>query len=614
MPQQTQSRYEAICTASPDTILLVDTDGQITYANARVEDQFGYDPEELIGEPIELLVPEADRDGHVAQRDAYIDDPETRPMGANLDLAARCKDGSTIPVDISLSPIESNVELEVMAAVRDISDQAALRKKYRTILQAVPDAVVVAETTTGEIVEVNEHMSNLTGYEPDELLGKRQMTLHPSGEEPRYRDLFEQHIESDKAILSQLPDGSDIYIETKDGDRVPVEINAHVFELDGDRLIAGVFRDITTRKEYERQLGTLHETTRQLMQAENRDEIAQLVADAANTILSYESTVVRLVEDGSRLRPVAVTEQARTEMGLRPDYPLEDENPVSQAYQTGQPVYYDDIQDIQDGYDRGEAQSAMYLPIGKYGVVSIVDSATDAFDQSDIELASILVVNAETALDRLADERELERENERLDEFVSVVSHDLRNPLTVAQAWLDAANPEDEDEELQRVSDALDRMNEIIGDTLTLARQGQSVAEMETLDITHLAGECWKMVETGDAQLQIDDEFSIRGDRDRLQHVFENLFRNAVEHGGNDVTLTVGTLDRKGFYVEDNGPGIPPDERETIFEPGHTTATSGTGFGLTIVKQIAEAHGWHVQVTEGITGGARFDFTGVEFY
>lgn len=613
MPQQTKTRYEAICAASPDAILLVDADGRITYANARVEDLFDYDPDELVGEPIELLVPEADRDGHVAQRDAYIDDPETRPMGADLDLAARCKDGSTIPVDISLSPIESEGQLEVMAAVRDITDREAIRRKYRTILQAVPDAVVVAKTTTGEIVEVNEHVSELFGYEPDELLGKRQTALHPAGEAARYRDLFEQHIGSDKAIFSQLPDGSDIYIETKDGDRVPVEINAHIFELDGDRLIAGVFRDITTRKEYERQLGTLHETTRQLMQAENRDEIAQLVADAANSILGYESTVVRLVEDGSRLRPVAVTEQARTEMGPRPDYPLENENPASQAYQTGEPMDYDDIQNIQDGYDRGEAQSAMYLPMGKHGVVSVVDSATDAFDQSDIELASILVVNAETALDRLADERELERQNERLDEFVSVVSHDLRNPLTVAQGWLDAAYGDEEDEELQRVSDALDRMNEIIDDTLTLARQGQSVAEMETLDITHLAGECWKMVETGDAQLQIDEEFRVRGDRDRLQHVFENLFRNAVEHGGNDVTVTIGTLDRKGFYVEDNGPGIPPDKREAIFEPGHTTATGGTGFGLTIVKQIAEAHGWDIRVTEGTTGGARFEFTGVEF-
>jgi PAS domain S-box-containing protein len=612
MTQQTQTRYEAICAASPDAILLVDPDGRITYGNARVEDLFGYDPDELVGELIEVLVPEANRARHVAQRDAYIDDPETRPMGANLDLAARCKDGSMIPIDISLSPIQSEDRLEVMVAVRDVSAQEDLRTKYETILQAVPDAVVVAETTTGKIVEVNEHVSDLFGHEPDELLGKRQTTLHPSGEEDSYRDLFEQHVTAEKAIFTQLPDGSDIYIETKDDDWVPVEINAHVFELGDDRLIASVFRDITTRKEYERQLGTLHETTRQLMQAKGREEIAQLVADAANTILGYESTVVRLVEDRARLRPVAVTEQARTEMGPRPDYPLEDENPVSHAYEIGEPVYYDDVQGIKDGHDRGETQSAMYLPMGKHGVVSIVDSASDAFNQSDIELASILVVNAETALDRLADERELERQNERLDEFVSVVSHDLRNPLSVAQGWLAAAPGTEENEELQQVSAALDRMNEIIDDTLTLARKGQIVAEMEPVNVTHLVGECWGMVSTESANLKIDQEFRLRGDRERLQHVFENLFRNAIEHGRDDVTVTVGSFDGEGFYVEDNGPGIPPEKREAIFEPGHTTTTCGTGFGLTIVKQIAHAHGWNVRITDGTTGGARFEFTGIE--
>ena len=612
MSQQTHLRYEAICAASPDVILLVDSEGRITYANARVEDLFGYDPAELVGEPIEILVPEADRDRHVAYRNEYIDDPETRPMGVNLDLGARCKDGSTIPVDISLSPIESEDRLEVMAAVRDVSDQEALRTKYQTILQAVPDAVVVAETTTGEIVEVNEHVSDVFGYEPDELLGKRQTALHPASEEDKYRTLFEQHVTSETDIFSQFPDGSDIHIETKNGDRVPVEINAHVFELGDERLIAGVFRDVTTRKEYERQLGTLHETTRQLLQAGDREAIAQIVADAATTILGYEGTVVRLVEDEVQLRAVAVSEQTRTEMGPRPDYSLENENPVSQAYETGEPVYYDDIQDIEDGYDRGDIQSAMYLPMGEHGVVSVVDSASDAFDQSDIELASILVVNAETALDRLADERELERQNERLDEFVSVVSHDLRNPLSVAQGWLDAAHGTDENDELQRVCTALDRMNEIIDDTLTLARKGRTVARMEPIDVAHLAAECWEMVSTEDATLEIDREFHLRGDRDRLQHVFENLFRNAIEHGGDDLTVTVGVLDEKGFYVEDDGPGVPAEEREAIFEAGHTTATSGTGFGLTIVKQIAKAHGWYVQATDGTTGGARFEFTGVE--
>ncbi|PSQ16582.1 hypothetical protein BRD00_10515 [Halobacteriales archaeon QS_8_69_26] len=108
----------------------------------------------------------------------------------------------------------------------------------------------------------------------------------------------------------------------------------------------------------------------------------------------------------------------------------------------------------------------------------------------------------------------------------------------------------------------------------------------------------------------------VRGPRDdadpgRLEHVFENLFRNAVEHGGDDVTVTVGALDG-GFYVADDGPGIPEDRREEVFDVGTSTAADGTGFGPTIVRHIVETHGWRVRVAESEDGGARFEVTGVE--
>ncbi|MFC7043878.1 sensor histidine kinase [Halonotius sp. GCM10025705] len=104
----------------------------------------------------------------------------------------------------------------------------------------------------------------------------------------------------------------------------------------------------------------------------------------------------------------------------------------------------------------------------------------------------------------------------------------------------------------------------------------------------------------------------ITGDPGRLQHIFENLFRNAIEHGGTDVTIRVGQIDTHGIYVEDTGSGIPEDAREAVFDAGHTSTSGGTGFGLTIVKRIAEAHGWEVKIVEGIDGGARFEFTGVD--
>jgi signal transduction histidine kinase len=155
-------------------------------------------------------------------------------------------------------------------------------------------------------------------------------------------------------------------------------------------------------------------------------------------------------------------------------------------------------------------------------------------------------------------------------------------------------------------------MDELIDDLLTLAREGDRIDDLKPVDIAALADGCWKNVETAEATLATTADRTIRADRSRLQQLLENLLRNAVDHGGPDVSVTVGDLDG-GFYVEDDGRGIPPAERERVFDPGYSTSNERTGFGLRIVKQIADAHGWDVAVTHGVDGGARFSVTGVEF-
>jgi len=130
--------------------------------------------------------------------------------------------------------------------------------------------------------------------------------------------------------------------------------------------------------------------------------------------------------------------------------------------------------------------------------------------------------------------------------------------------------------------------------------------------LTDFVGKCWATVDTDDATIEIIDEMTFQGDPDRLRHVFENLFGNAVEHGGSDVTVRVGYDDERRIYVEDDGPGIPVEKREEVFEPEHSSAHGGTGFGLAIVKRIVEAHGWKLSVTDGTDGGARFEFEIVE--
>jgi PAS domain S-box-containing protein len=211
--------------------------------------------------------------------------------------------------------------------------------------------------------------------------------------------------------------------------------------------------------------------------------------------------------------------------------------------------------------------------------------------------------------DRKRRERELTRERDRLDEFASLLSHDLRNPLGVAAGKLDLARADCDSAHLDDVETALDRMTTLVENVLALARQGAAVDEVKPIDFASTARSCWVTVETADANLRTGDSAEIFADDRRLRRLLENLFRNSVEHGGASVTVTVEALD-DGFYVADDGPGIPPGDRDVVFDPGYST-DSGTGFGLSIVRDIVDAHGWEVAVTESEDGGARFEITDV---
>ncbi|MEF8783700.1 MAG: PAS domain S-box protein [Haloarculaceae archaeon] len=207
--------------------------------------------------------------------------------------------------------------------------------------------------------------------------------------------------------------------------------------------------------------------------------------------------------------------------------------------------------------------------------------------------------------------QELEQQNERLDEFASIVSHDLRSPLHIAGSRLTLARDECDSDHLDGVENALGRMEGLIEDLLTLARSERPVVDREAVALASLFESCWGIVETADATLAVETDATIRADRSRLRQLAENLVRNSVEHGGADVTVTVGDLDG-GFFVADDGPGIPAEEREQVFESGYSTVDGGTGIGLDIVSQVADAHGWTVEVIESEGGGARFEITGVD--
>jgi len=242
------------------------------------------------------------------------------------------------------------------------------------------------------------------------------------------------------------------------------------------------------------------------------------------------------------------------------------------------------------------------------------------------------------AMERHRQERRLKRQNERLERFASIVSHDLRNPLNVAQGRLthEMGQREGTDvstEHVEEAVDALDRMEELVDDLLALARDGRSVDELETVALEPSIRSAWDNVPAPESDLSVNVSGTADADPERLAQLFENLFRNAVEHGstsnrtgpGNSVddgstdsrsetsgvTITVGRVG-DGLYVADDGPGIPADDHDDVFEAGYSTNEGGTGFGLDIVREIAEAHGWAIDVTESADGGARFEITDME--
>ncbi|TYT63828.1 histidine kinase N-terminal 7TM domain-containing protein [Natrialba swarupiae] len=235
-----------------------------------------------------------------------------------------------------------------------------------------------------------------------------------------------------------------------------------------------------------------------------------------------------------------------------------------------------------------------------------------AVDLLDNGIIDGVVINSRDVTDRIARERELERTNQRLDEFAGVISHDLQTPLGIAQTYAQFAERSSSEDDFQTLHDAHERMETMITNLLTMARTGTTLEEPSPVSIQSVAEEAWSGIWAREATLECDleDGWTVPGDHDQLLHVFENLFRNAVEHNDSPITVRVAHIDddpNQGFLVEDDGRGISPENREIVFDRGHSTTEGGAGFGLAIVRDVVKAHGWQIAVRDRPDGGARFE-------
>ncbi|MDS0261061.1 PAS domain S-box protein [Haloarcula sp. S1CR25-12] len=447
------------------------------------------------------------------------------------------------------------------------------RERQRKASETTQEGISILDED-GDFIYVNQAYAELYGYDPEELLGEHWELIYPDDEVEFGRTEILPTV-AQEGVWSGETNG-----RRADGTTFPED--HRVVQTDSGELICSV-RDLSAEQalRIERtRFGTLVETLSDPVYVLDETGRFEYVNDALVEMVGYDRGTI-LGETPALIKSDQAIERAETHLGrlLSSDGPDTVQFTIEIQPEDGPPIPCEDH-------------------------MGILPYRGDCFEGSVGILRDIT--------EREERERELKQRNQRLDEFASVVSHDLRNPLNVAVGGIDLARSEWDSEHLERAERALDRMEALIEDLLTLARGDETVTELEPVDLAEITEQCWANVETMDATLVADSDCRIYADANRLKQMGENLVHNAIEHGGDDVTVTVGEFDG-GFYIEDDGPGIPEDEHDDVFAVGYSTSDGGTGFGLSIVERIVEAHNWELCITDGSDGGARFEVTGVEF-
>jgi PAS domain S-box-containing protein len=457
-------------------------------------------------------------------------------------------------------------------------------RKLQVILDTAPTYILMKDTDS-RFLFANNAARDMLGLDTDEsVVGLTDYDLFPD------KIADQTHADDQQAIETKETVEIEEVIPVDGTDRTHLTRKTPILDDDGEPYaLCVVATDITEQKRRERELARLTDEYEAVF--ENTNDAIALVDVAGAT------------EDPT-FRYVRTNQAYERRIGLDAES-LAGQTPVEAVGQdTGSQIAAHYERCVTDGSTLTFEETDALHTTGVWET-----QITPIF--ADEEITRLVVISRDIS-DRIEYREELERQNDRLEEFASIVSHDLRNPISVLEGSLALARDTGDDEQFDRCYRAIDRMKELIEDLLTLAREGDTVSETEPLDLASTVQSCWHAVETSDATLEITTESTIYADESRTRQLLENLINNAVTHGGPAVTVEVGDIGDSGFYVADDGSGIPPEKRETVFESGYTTSEGGTGFGLAIVKEIAAAHDWSVSVTESDDGGARFEFTGVK--
>ena len=541
-----------------------------------------------------------------------------------------------------------------MASNDDCQDPPEIPSElpFELLLAEAPFGVLVIDSTS-TIRYTNEALTDTLGYEPAALVGESLTRLIPSRLQSSHLEAFEAYLESGQRHLDW--DHVELPAVHREGHEVPVVIAFRETPTENEHLFTGIVVDVSEQSRLERELEA------------NVDVLHELYVIASDSTLSFEQRRQSVLELGCRYLDLPygfvteITSAEQTIVDAVGDHELLQSGetcPIEESY-CRRTIEGDGFLAVANAVEEGWEEDRAYerFGLGSYiGGKLVVDGGlfgTLCFASHDprgrpfsdsertfVELASRWLGYE---IQQRRQRRQLERQNDRLDRFASRASHDLRNPLSAAKGRLELARERHEgDEDIEAALEAIADADARIDETLEFARLGGTVTDPQPVALAETARVAWERVGEAVATMTVEDDIEIRGDRDRIERLLENLFRNSVEHGstsnrpqaddsvehgstgsptesddavehaGTGVTVRLGGLsDGAGFYVADDGSGIPEDDRETVLESGYTTSEDGSGFGLAIVTEIAAAHGWDVRVIESAAGGVRFEIADV---
>ncbi|WP_134671691.1 PAS domain S-box protein [Halorussus marinus] len=611
-------RYETIVETVDDGIYALDDDLELTMVNSALAELIGDDREDLLGTSARTITDDV-WDG-VAQLEAEMRTGDR--SSASVECTLEAADGDRIPVEATWVLRSTDDADERVGTVRDVSDRKARERELQNRVQqqralAEFSQHALEDRSLDELFdEAVERVADVLDHDYCKVL-----ELLPEADELRLRNGvgWRKGIVGEATVADDRSSQAGYTLIAEEP--VVVEDLASEDRFSGPALLTdhdvqgGISTVVGSYDEPWGILGT-HDTDRQSY----ADHDVQFVQSMANILTSairrYEreqqleryETIIETADDGvfaldADERFVLVNEAFceltgydRQELLGRHASVVHSERVSREAAELSEQVA--------DGL--GRVTMEVEFPTRDGGTIPVESRFGPYRYDTDTDARAGIVRDISERKER---EQRLRAQNERLESFASMLAHELRNPVTIGQIYTQQLSTDPDPTAVEYVTEAFDRIEDMIDVMLVLTRGRDAVSGDATIHLEAVAREAWAEAQTRDATVDVALEKTIEADETYISHLFRNLFENAVEHGGADVTVTVGDLP-DGFYVADDGEGIPAGERETVFEVGYTTAsdTGGTGLGLAFVAELADVYEWTVTVTESPTGGARFEF------